>query len=129
MDCVAFAAHHALYAERHGRRKASHLHAQVLFELAATRSVGDAFSSAGMQASSTRVLLVGISVAPADWARALALLDGDIVHDISAELAKTDPSRVMALYGVVEEELRVGSLVDAVLTAIATRSVHRHGSR
>jgi len=116
---LVVAANIALHNQGDGTMKTKNINSEIIFSLSPGKQISKAFQQFGAGPDDTAIAAVAVDSAD----RLLALhqaVDGTAVS--AAELAQlVDTAAVRKLYEVGEEELRVGTLEEAVVNRIATR--------
>ena len=118
---VLVAANKAVHGVTHGSMKTKTVHSEIIFNLSPSNNISESFKKFGISDESKEVLIAVVNGKDASSLReACKHVKGKQVHlDSLTDLA--DLSLVKTVYKVSEDELRVSSLLDAVVSRMATK--------
>lgn len=106
----------ALHAESRDKLVTHALHSEIVYALSAAKQINEAFRRFGASDSSTRLVIVTFDAAAA--LRLKGKVRGTLV-DLQLLAAGFDETAVRKAYKITDVELRVGSLLDAIVSRIA----------
>jgi EKC/KEOPS complex subunit CGI121/TPRKB len=117
---LRMAAHRALCAQSRGRLATRSLHAEVVFNVSGSKHIAETLRRFGIADDSRHLLAARFDASDADLSALAAAVSGSAAP--LAELAAVcDGPAVAKAYKVTPEELRVGSVVQAIGCRIAAR--------
>ncbi|CAN8005087.1 unnamed protein product [Ixodes hexagonus] len=118
---VQCAVQKALVNRRHGTMKTRSILSEILYQLAPTKNISDSLKQFGAHDTDTAVIVVLVDDSEDKHrTKLLESLRGErVALDKLSELS--DPQALRKLFRVTDKELTVGSLLDAVITRMATK--------
>lgn len=118
---VLVAANKAVYGLTHGSMKTKTVHSEIIFSLSPSNNISESFKKFGISDESNEVLIAVIDGKDAVSLRETCeQVKGKLVHlDSLADIA--DISLVKTVYKVPDDELGVSSLLDSVVSRMATK--------
>ncbi|MPC56913.1 EKC/KEOPS complex subunit Tprkb [Portunus trituberculatus] len=120
---VAVAANRAVRAQALGKMATRSLYTEVIFNLSTKKNIMNALKTFGMGEEDKEVLAVVLGTEEEVEDKVTKItqqINGKVVD--TSELADlTQEARVQELYKVTPEELKVGSLLEAVVSRMACR--------
>ncbi|XP_065829646.1 EKC/KEOPS complex subunit Tprkb-like [Oscarella lobularis] len=118
---VLVAANKTVQALNRKCMKTRGIHTEIIYNLSPTRSITDSLKKFAIGDESTSVLLAVVDEASGTMLRdACRHVDGHLAHlDDLVDLA--DSARIRSVYKIGDNELRIGSLLDAVVMRMATK--------
>lgn len=116
-------ANKALHNHRNQKLTTKNLHSELLFCMSPTRSISTAFQKFGMQSNDKEILIVEIHAeGRSSMADLCQKVTGDLVP-LSTLKDYTNAELIKKTYKTTDAELRIGSLLDAVITRISTKDL------
>jgi EKC/KEOPS complex subunit CGI121/TPRKB len=118
---VLVAANKAVHEAAKGSTKTKTVHSEIIFNLSPSNNISESFKKFGISDDSKEVLIAVVGEKDAYSLReACKHVKGKQVHlDSLTDLA--DLSQVKAVYKISDDELVVSSLLDAVVSRLATK--------
>lgn len=118
---VLVASNKALHLDRCKKRVTRTLHSEVIYNLSPSKNISDAFRRFGMGDKDTSVLLVQIhSQGQGTISQVAKHVQGEMVN-LSRLQYLSDVNKIKKIYKVQESELRVSTLLDAVVGRMASK--------
>ncbi|XP_071961341.1 EKC/KEOPS complex subunit TPRKB-like [Antedon mediterranea] len=120
---VLVATNKAIYNQKNGKLKTRSVNSEILYNISPSKNIGESFKLFSFQNDAKYLLVVLLDDKENEK---LGILKTRIVGDlISLEnLANiSDTDRIKKIYKIQEEELQCSSLVDSIVSRIATKEV------
>ncbi|KAK9809265.1 hypothetical protein WJX72_012397 [[Myrmecia] bisecta] len=114
------AAHKALTADQRQRLKTKSLHSEMLYNISGSKHIGETLKRFGIAEGSQHLLVARFDASEEDAAAIKAVVAGQPVA-LEQLHTLTDTATVTKYYKISPEELKIGSLADAILCRIAAR--------
>ncbi|KAG7670440.1 hypothetical protein Ndes2526A_g00194 [Nannochloris sp. 'desiccata'] len=116
------AARAALVAKTRGALKTRSLHAEIVFNIAGSKHIGQSLERFGVNDSCQHLLLARFNATPEEVESLKSSVQGEgaVVEELSSVI---NIELIRKYYKVLDEELVVGTLVDAVLNRIGARDM------
>ncbi|KAK2166492.1 hypothetical protein NP493_1318g00010 [Ridgeia piscesae] len=118
---ILVACNKALHLDRCKKRVTRTLHSEVIYNLSPSKNISDAFRKFGMGDKDTSVLLVQIhSLRKGTLSEVAEHVQGEMV-DLSRLQEVSDVNKIKKIYKVQEAELRVSTLLDAIVSRMTSK--------
>uniref|UniRef100_A0A7S2ZP78 EKC/KEOPS complex subunit CGI121 n=2 Tax=Rhodosorus marinus TaxID=101924 RepID=A0A7S2ZP78_9RHOD len=106
-----------------GKAACRTMHAEVLYSLSAMKSISNVFATFGLDGNQRELLIVVINPQKTNIEKIQSSIDGKEVSDIERSLRTGyDEARIKEIYKISDTELQVGSILDAALSRMASKS-------
>ncbi|CAH1783607.1 unnamed protein product, partial [Owenia fusiformis] len=116
------AANIAVHLHSCNKKITRNVHSEVLYSLSPTKQITNSFKTFGIQDNDSELVAVVIHERDVDIDGILAPIDGTRI-DIDEISNYTNETSIKKTYKVTEPELHIGTLLDAVLTRMATKNI------
>ncbi|WIA22148.1 hypothetical protein OEZ85_004484 [Tetradesmus obliquus] len=116
------AGHKSLTAQASGSMVTKGLHTELAYSLSGTKHIGESLKRFGATETTKHLLVARFDAAPEDVAFAQQLVQGEQV-DVEQLKTLANHELISKNYKVPPEELKAGSMADAVACRIASRDV------
>ena len=124
---VKAAAGLALQHHTHGTLRTKTLHSELVYSLSGSKHIGSSLGTFGIKDDTTCLLVAKFDASDEDInalrnlvASNECILEGE--EDINAHIEKgCDEKAIVKAYKIVDQELQIGTLVDAIVCRIAAR--------
>ncbi|XP_014678678.1 PREDICTED: EKC/KEOPS complex subunit Tprkb-like [Priapulus caudatus] len=107
----------AVHAQKNGRLRTRNVNSEIVYNMSASRSIMDSFSKFGIQDDDEAIVVVTLGDS---CAQIETLINGTAVP-LSGISEFTDTDRIKKVYKIKDAELSAGSLLDAVVSRIASK--------
>ncbi len=124
---VKAAAGLVLQHHTHGTLKTKTLHSELVYSLSGSKHIGSSLGTFGIKDDTTSLLVAKFDASDGDMHALRNLVDAtesilEGEEDIRAHIEKgCDDKVITKAYKIVDQELQIGTLVDAILCRIAAR--------
>jgi EKC/KEOPS complex subunit CGI121/TPRKB len=121
LDCVRLAACKAVMAYERGALVTKALHSELVYCVSPSKHISEAFRRFGVGENSEALLVCKFNADDGDLERFKAVIEGEVVE--FEERPEPDAAALKKWYKVHENELKIDSLQEAILSRIAIRDV------
>jgi EKC/KEOPS complex subunit CGI121/TPRKB len=116
------AARAALIANQRATLKSRSLHAEVVFNIAGSKHIGESLGRFGVNDSCDHLLIARFNATPEEIETIKTKVQGDVVA-LEELPSLINVELIRKYYKVLDQELVVGSLVDAMMNRIGSRDM------